>query len=228
MSTKTMMKHLLVKRVGKSSMRNKEDILWDEYFHTRNVKSETELIKNYTPLVYHVIKNTKRPMVTILDFEDIVQFCFGGLVTCIRKYKPETTVPFKNFAYTRMSGAIIDACRSNSALSRSEMKNLEKDSIEFITAYNFTSPCELNVEMNLAVENDENEIDDKNIMVGKCINSLKEPYKEVSYQYFFGNKTMKEIGKEFKVSESRISQILKKTKDKIRKYEKCLHQLENV
>lgn len=84
-----------------------------------NLRNETVL--QYMPLIHKVVHGLK---INNKDYEheDLVNIGVFGLMKAIDKYDASLNVPFINYAYMRIKGAIIDEVRKTSRVSRSKIK----------------------------------------------------------------------------------------------------------
>lgn len=80
-----------------------------------------ETIVQYMPLIHKVVHGLK---INNKDYEhdDLVNIGVFGLMKAIDKYDASLNVPFINYAYMRIKGAIIDEIRKTSRVSRSKIK----------------------------------------------------------------------------------------------------------
>lgn len=84
-----------------------------------NLRNETVI--QYMPLIHKVVHGLK---INNKDYEheDLVNIGVFGLMKAIDKYDASLNVPFINYAYMRIKGAIIDEIRKTSRVSRSKIK----------------------------------------------------------------------------------------------------------
>lgn len=84
-----------------------------------NLRNET--VVQYMPLIHKVVHGLK---INNKDYEhdDLVNIGVFGLMKAIDKYDASLNVPFINYAYMRIKGAIIDEIRKTSRVSRSKIK----------------------------------------------------------------------------------------------------------
>ena len=77
-----------------------------------------ELVERYAPLVKYVIARTSISLSVTLDADDVLSAGTVGLLQAVDRYDPDQGVRFETFALQRIRGAIVDAIRSVSPLSR--------------------------------------------------------------------------------------------------------------
>lgn len=80
-----------------------------------------DTVMQYMPLVHKVVHGLKINNKEY-DHEDLVNIGVIGLMKAIEKYDDALSVPFINYAYMRIKGAIIDEIRKTSRVSRSKIK----------------------------------------------------------------------------------------------------------
>jgi RNA polymerase sigma factor for flagellar operon FliA len=97
--------------VNRSLEQKTEDELWIEYRRNRDPKIREAFIKQYAPLVKYVAGKVAVGMPHNVEFDDLVGFGVFGLLDAIDKFDPEKNVKFKNYAVTRIRGAIFDELR---------------------------------------------------------------------------------------------------------------------
>lgn len=83
-------------------------------------RSPNDLAISYLPLVRSIARQlfAKVPDGSCLEFEDLVQAGFVGLVSATRNYDPSTPVDFAVYAKPRIRGEILDTLRRLDALPR--------------------------------------------------------------------------------------------------------------
>lgn len=87
------------------------------------VEDRNQTIMQYMPLVHKVVHsiNVKN---RDYDHEDMVNIGVIGLMDALNRYDESQKVPFENYAYIRIKGAIIDEVRKTSRVPRSRMSKL--------------------------------------------------------------------------------------------------------
>lgn len=80
-----------------------------------------EQVMQYMPLVHKVVHGLKINNKEY-DHEDLVNIGVIGLMSAVEKYNHSLNVPFINYAYMRIKGAIIDEIRKTSKVSRNKIK----------------------------------------------------------------------------------------------------------
>jgi len=156
-------------------------------------------------LVWHVIR---RHFIAVpINKMDLFQIGFIGLLIARNKYK-EGSVSFGSYAYHRIKGSIKDFLRKESKRGLVGFSGKKRDEIMEIVEFNNE------VGKHLFVENIENRDSYLEMMLG-----LKERDKKIVMDYYFKDRTMKDIGREMGISEGRISQIISECLMKIKRKE---------
>lgn len=162
-----------------------------------------KLVEQYVPLANKLAYKKKKVLPRFVDIEDLKSAAYLGLVEAASRYDPEYGVAFSTYAYPRIFGAIHDWLRNEGWGKRGESSKL----------------------LSLDIENDECSL--KESVVAKDERNDKEFLEVVSFdlgqqaedilrRYFIDLYSMKEVGKRFGVSESRISQLITQYKIRIR------------
>lgn len=88
-------------------------------------QQRNDQVVEYLPLVQKVV-HTIKVNNKDYDHEDLVNIGVIGLMDAIDRYDESQKVPFQNYAYIRIKGAIIDEIRRNSRIPRSRMDKLNE------------------------------------------------------------------------------------------------------
>lgn len=154
-----------------------------------------KLIIDYIPLANKIAFQYFKKTPKKIFFEEIKSFAYLGLTDAANKYDPQKG-SFSNYAKIRISGSIKDNLKELIKIDRIE--NSEQDVFE--EKISFTK---FNIEV----------FDFFDLICQKINNDID---KSIIKMYFIENKTMKEIGIVNEISESRVSQILKKSLKQIK------------
>lgn len=168
------------------------------------MKKRQQLVEQYIPLANKLAFQKKRVLPAFIDIEDIKSAAYLGLVEAASKFDFDLGVSFSTFAYRRIFGAIHDHLRKDGFGKRGE----------YLTSHSLNDRQEdgscMQDSMKAKEDNNRDEFLDL-ISV-----DLDNQAKEVIQYYFIDEYSMKEVGEKFGVSESRISQLIKSYKEKIR------------
>lgn len=88
-------------------------------------QSRNDTVMQYIPLVHKVVHGLKINNKEY-EHEDLVNIGVIGLMKAIEKYDDSLNVPFINYAYMRIKGAIIDEIRKTSRVSRNKIKEVNE------------------------------------------------------------------------------------------------------
>jgi RNA polymerase sigma factor for flagellar operon FliA len=94
------------------------DSLWQR-LRAGDRGARDELVARFAPLVKYVIRRTALSLPPAMDADDVLSAGTLGLLHAIDRFDPDQGVRFETYALPRIRGAIIDALRSLSPLSRS-------------------------------------------------------------------------------------------------------------
>lgn len=145
---------------------------------------KNDLIEQFIPLANKLAYQRKKTVPSFIDIEDLRSAAYLGLVEAATRFNPDLGVKFSTFAYMRIFGAICDFLREENTCYTSENQN-----IRLTTDSNLEEMLEY-LTINLTTK-------------GKTI--IK--------SYYIDNFSLREIGEKEGLSESRISQLIKKYKE---------------
>ncbi|GBD88094.1 RNA polymerase sigma factor FliA [bacterium BMS3Abin03] len=187
--------------------------MWKDYKLNSNSNLKKEIIKQYTNLVYYVIKRSKFVNLEIMDNGDFFQFGIEGLSEAIDRYDPDYGTKFETYAIQRIRGKIIDELRKIQIKPRS------------MTNSDGNKPYYTNVSLNQPADQEEGYLlsetipDDKETpetttekneekyLLMNAIKGLPEKQRLVITLYYYEDLTYKEIAKILAITVSRVSQI---------------------
>lgn len=145
--------------------------------------------------------------------EDVRGDAILGLVEAAAYYDPHRPEPFEGFAPQRIRGAIQDGLRRGDIVPRRKRTEINKSRA---TDNPLPSPKMVGAEaLNTVAREDRNpeEEADRNqriLMVRKAVAKLPARLQQLLDLYLVEGKTLDEVGKILRVSESRISQLYKR------------------
>ncbi len=90
-----------------------------------SMQSQEELIDSCRPMVRYFARKLV-PKHTAIDYEDIVSEGYVGLVRAARSFDADRGISFSTFAAISIRGAIIDALRKATPVSRRSQKALQR------------------------------------------------------------------------------------------------------
>lgn len=182
-----------------------------------NIKKRNELVIKYMPLAEKLANSRKRKVKKKVALDELKSAAYLGLIDAANKYNNEKASknskdPFASYATRRITGQMTDYLRncywmgtrknpipmysldSNTPTDDDEYGNFAKNSLEsrILPPY---------------------EILNREELFKRIIKALPSKAQAVFKSYYLESKTMKQIGKEVGLSESRISQMLSQYTD---------------
>jgi RNA polymerase sigma factor for flagellar operon FliA len=209
-------------------------LLWKEYKKTSDSSLKTELMKQYSKLVYYVIHRTDLRNAAVLDDRDFYQFGILGLSEAIERFNPKFGVKFETYAIPRIRGMILDELRKLDFIPRSYKENLKKEiekenkrrkacQMEEVTLTDYLKEYQkISLSQQVGedadqviefISNEEDtpdeEIEKKDLkeMILKTINALPEKQRLILTLYYYEDMNYQEIADILEISVSRVSQI---------------------
>jgi RNA polymerase sigma factor FliA len=82
--------------------------------------------QQYLPLVKSIVDRMDVSIPDFWDKDDMIGYGILGLLEAVRRFKPEEGFQFATFAAKRIKGAILDALRRDSPLSRNCWQKVQK------------------------------------------------------------------------------------------------------
>ena len=153
------------------------------------VLERNELIIKYIPLANKIANK----FYSSVFFEEIKSAAYWGLVDAARKFKKDLNCSFFTYAKIRITGEIKDFFRQNKKRKFKLLLDEHEVSNNYFEHYN-------NIDL-----------------LDKLMSFLSITEKKIIKMYYLEDKNMKDIGRLFGLSESRISQLISKFKKNIRK-----------
>lgn len=189
------------------------DGLWDRWLTGRARADRDDLICHYLPLVRFLAGSAGRPLPPMVRAE-LPSFGVFGLIDAIERFDPTFNVRFESYASRRIKGAIGDGLRLLSHFPRGASARpgriIDKIiSIDFQTA---RTPLGTRLEETLFDPLAERPPDGVELAadhgeVVEAIALLPERDRFVIEQHYYERRTLKEIGAELGVTESRVCQL---------------------
>ena len=170
------------------------------------VNTNQELVERYIPLANKLAYQKKKSLPRFIDVEELKSAAYLGLVEAASRFDPERGVAFSTFAYPRVFGAIHDHLRAQGWGKKTEPRS----AVSLDSEMSDSEGCVLKDTLEAKVERNDNEF------LEVVSQNLDKQATAVLRYYFIDAYSMKEVGKKFGVSESRISQLIKRYRDQIR------------
>jgi len=116
-----------------------------------------ELVLRYSPLVKFVIGRMAISPSGVFDVDDAIAAGTIGLLHAIDRYNPDQGVRFETYALQRIRGAIIDATRSLSPMSRTTLRRMRAmdEAVAALTQHLGRAPTRRELAVELDVPTDE-------------------------------------------------------------------------
>jgi RNA polymerase sigma factor for flagellar operon FliA len=90
-----------------------------------------DLVDHYLPLVVRLVRRLDIQIQSRLDPQELIGMGVVGLHQAIRRYQPESGVPFDVFAEHRIRGAIFDELRQRDQLTRPQRRAVRRLQIAY-------------------------------------------------------------------------------------------------
>lgn len=164
------------------------------------ILERNQLIENYLPLAIKLAYEKKKLMPKKIDFEDLKSAAFFGLVDAAQKYNPSKS-SFGTYARFRIAGEIQDFIRESYRDDSRVHISLDQSDED--------GNCLVDSIVDKSSDFDTELFED-------MTKKLTDLDRNILKMYYVDEMSMKEIGCEMGVSESRISQLLKRSREKIR------------
>lgn len=162
-----------------------------------------ELVEQHVLFADKLAAQKKKMLPKFIDIEEIKSAAYMGLVEAANRYNPNIGVKFTTFSYPRIFGAIHDYLREQKWVKSNDCKKMY--SLDFSYEYE---------NLHQSISSDpSNKIDE---LFEEITFNLNDQSKQIMKSYFICDNSMKEVGEQFGISESRVSQIIKKCKDSIK------------
>lgn len=163
-----------------------------------------ELVVQYVPLANKLAYQKKKSLPNFVDVEDLKSAAYLGLVEAATRYDESKGVAFSTFAYPRIFGEIHDFLRRQGWIKR----------------------CDLTPVVSLDTADEDEGCMLRDTIAAKEGTDTEECFEVITFKldaqakavlrhYFIDEYSMKEVGEKFGVSESRISQLVKRYKSEI-------------
>lgn len=162
-----------------------------------------DLIERYLPLANKLASLKKKNLPKYVSLDDVKSAAYYGLVDAATKFNPEKCCFFGSYAKLRIMGEINDYLRE-----------ICRDCSRYGTSLDFCDEDGISLLETIEVEN----VDDGKEFLEDISKNLIGVDKTVFSLYYGENMSLKEIGSVIGVSESRTSQILKKSKEIVKEY----------
>lgn len=227
------------------TMTDDEAALWARYHETRNEEARNALVERYLPFVHKSAIALASKLPDCVTAEDVLADGVVGLIEAIEKYDPARGWKFTTFATTRVRGAMLDELRKNDwvpRLVRRQEKELEAHRTRLrqeLSREPTASDLGARGAAHIKSLDEPMYACDRGVRTRGDVTSSREPAPEhgaerrdfwsracrglsrveriVVILYFREAESMKSIGRQIGLSESRVSQMMKDLKPRMRR-----------
>lgn len=95
------------------------EALWRAWVDHKDVSARDRLVLSYAPLVKYLACRKARELPAHCDLEDLVSCGLVALIAAVDRFDPAKGATFEQYAWTRVSGAILDELRTQDWAPRS-------------------------------------------------------------------------------------------------------------
>lgn len=198
--------------------------LWKRYWKRRSIKNRNALVENYHPLAEYLArqKASKLPNTIQVDEGDLLGYAVIGLIEVIDRFDPDRQTQFSTFASLRIQGAILDGLRETDWVPRLERVRQKNGTVTRVVSVSSldeqrfmgadaASSREMPATLHEVIETHSQHerkllMDDTDFWSG-VLASCNQTERLILMLYYREGCTMKQIGKQVGLSESRISQM---------------------
>jgi len=166
-----------------------------------------QLVIEHLPLAATIARNISKRLPRCVDPQDLYQDACVGLIRAAIRYDAGRNASFRTYARRPVGGAVIDGLRRADHLSRDERRRVKADGNEAGPVH-----VEAAGELAGALQPPERSAAaaERDRVLRAAISTLPVRLKIVLRAYYHGGQTMREIGRQLGVNESRVSQIHKR------------------
>ena len=100
------------------------EMLWDEFFETRDSDVKNRILTHYLYLVVNIVKRLMPQYKTYCDTNDLISDGVLGLIDAVDKYDRSFDTKFQTYAAIRIKGAVLDHLRKQDWASTTLRKKL--------------------------------------------------------------------------------------------------------
>lgn len=201
--------------------------LWDAYQNDRSIENRNALAEFHLPMVRKLAAKQfrKLPPGSLVEVDDLVAFGCQGLFTAIERFDPSRGFEFSTFAGTRIHGAIIDGLRGMDWVPRLERNRQKSDPDLRIPEVGSLSTAVYDdsqrpIEIGDAIPDETQDSPDRRLEsmdeLRDALTGLSKIERLILLMYYYAGVTMREVGRNLGLSESRVSQIHSELMNRIR------------
>ena len=205
-------------------METHEAELWAAYLQERDDESRNALVNFYWPLCKKVIGAVAGTLPSYLRLSnELDSDAFVGLINAIDKFDPCRGIKFMTFATIRIRGAMLDGLRERDWVPRLERLRIsqgdtqQKSRMVSLEAINekIAKMCNRSFDRKDPAAPDPASAEDIRDFWRIVLKGFNRIERLIVTLYFIEDLTMKQIGKQVGLSESRISQLMSALRPRI-------------
>jgi RNA polymerase sigma factor for flagellar operon FliA len=130
--------------------------LWKSWKTQRNTDARDRLVLSYTPMVRYLAAKKVRELPAHCELDDLASAGLVALIEAVDRFEPSKGATFEQYAWTRVSGAIMDDLRRQDWASRSVRRlarqvDQARDDF-FVRNGHFPSDQELAAKLELSID----------------------------------------------------------------------------
>src|SRR5689334_3149539 len=99
------------------------EALWREWSVKKDSRARDKLVLAYSPMVKYLAARKVRELPAHCELDDLVSCGLVALIEAVDRFDPRKGASFEQYAWTRVSGAIMDELRRQDWASRSVRRN---------------------------------------------------------------------------------------------------------
>lgn len=206
-------------------MTDEESALWEAYHDGRSDAARNDLVEFYLPYVRRIVDKiaAKLPTKAVIDEGDLMSEAFFGLTDAISRFEPGRGLQFMTFAALRIRGAMVDGIRRVDWVPRLERVKVKKGELEepvLVSSLDaMKSRFARKSDTGHGTGHGDFDIGDSGApdplarqheldVWRRVLKGFSKTERLIALLYFREQITMKEIGQQVGICESRVSQII--------------------
>jgi RNA polymerase sigma factor for flagellar operon FliA len=142
--------------IGQRPTAEQAEGLWRRWVDDGDVRARDRLVLSYAPMVKYLAGRKVRELPAHCELEDLISCGLLALIGAVDRYDPDKGATFEQYAWTRVSGAIMDELRRQDWASRSvrrQSREIERARDAWVSAHgHLPTESELAAELDVPVE----------------------------------------------------------------------------
>jgi len=204
-------------RVADLSSYEDKDIydLVNKYKNTKDRDTAEQLINKYDKLIHSILhKYSRRYNIPQDKSDDILQESYLKFLEKLYDYNPEMG-KLSTYAYSTIDGLVRNSVTRKTELDKHTLRLMPEVSLDDM--HRRKSPSDLSPPAIEQYREPTPEQNDLSNDLKDSVRKLKDPEKSIVESYFFGGKTLEDIGRDIGVSKQRIQQVLSNAIDELKR-----------